>query len=207
MIVTERRRRDSFHRGGIRVSLQTKGAEAPIKSSLSRIHDEAPRRRWASLVVPFVILTIVVAVWRTNPQTWRQLRLATFGGSTSDAVAPKELPSKTEVSFDNAFAGKGEIDVEGGLLKLFPLAYGEIEEVAVRENAQVKVGDVLLRLRNKSGALQIDEAKQLVALAEIDLDKAKRSPDDLEKQMQLAQIAVKSEEKLVGVAQRNLEHL
>lgn len=190
------------------MSVQTKAVDPPIKSALSVVHDTAPRRRWASLVVPFLLVVVSIAAWRTDPQTWRQLRLATFGETPSDSqTATSGLSKNSDASADSAFAGKGEIDVDGGLLKLFPLAYGEIEEVAVRENSRINVGDILLRIRNKAGSLLIDEAKQGVALAEIDVEKAARAPQDLQKQIQLAEIAVQSEEKMVGVAKRSLDHL
>ena len=182
-----------------------KTIDAPQRSSLASAYDDLPRRRWSRLVVPFLLLVAAVAAWRTDPQTWRQLRLAAFGGPPIETPKDDGAESKKEpLPQDGTFAGKGEVDVDGGLIKLFPLAYGEIEEVRVKENDRVKAGDVLLRIRNRSAALQVDEAKQLMALAEIELEKAKRGPQDVEKQLQLAELAIQAEEKLVAISERNL---
>jgi multidrug resistance efflux pump len=179
-----------------------------MKRSLEMPHFEVPRRRWTRLVLPFFLLVAAVAAWRTEPHTWRQLRMAALGGSpTTDAAGEGLTPPKERLPTDAVFAGKGEIDVEGGLLTLFPLTYGEIEAVTVKENDRVAAGAELLRIRNKAAALQVEEARQGVRLAEIEVEKAKRAPEDLKKQLQLADIAVQSEERLVAIAQRNLDQL
>jgi multidrug resistance efflux pump len=189
------------------VSVSPKAAEPPTKSAVSLPYHEVPKRRWTRLIFPFLLLAVGIAAWRSDPQTWKQFRLATLGGTASDEVQVEKHSPSSAKSVDDAFAGKGEIDVEGGLLRLSPLAYGEIEEVSVRVDQRVRVGDPLLRVRNKAGSLLIEEAKQGVAFAEIELDKAKRSPEDLQKQIQLVDLAIQAEERLVGVAQRNLDHL
>lgn len=178
-----------------------------MKGAVSLPYHEIPRRRWTRLIFPFLLLAVGITAWRSDPQAWKQFRLATFGGTASDEVQVGKLSSSTDKRTSDAFAGKGEIDVEGGLLLLFPLAYGEIEDVAVKVDQRVQVGDPLLRIRNKAAALVVEEARQGVAFAEIELGKAKRAPEDLQKQIQLADLAVQAEERLVGVAQRNLDHL
>lgn len=184
-----------------------KTVEARPAAALAAVYDDLPKRRWGRLVVPFLALVIAVAAWKTDPQTWRQLQSAVFGNTPASTAKEKSSESKQPAPTDAVFAGKGEIDVDGGLVKLFPLAYGEIEEVPVKENDHVKVGDVLLRVRNKAAALQSDEAKQLVKQAELELDRAKRSSEDFQKQLQLADLAVESEEKLVSIADRNNEQV
>jgi multidrug resistance efflux pump len=161
------------------------------------------------LVIPFLLLAAGVAAWRTDTQTWHQLRVAAFGATSiaRDVTRGDMTSAVGNTDADAAFAGKGEIDVDGGLIRLFPLTYGEIEEVAFREGQTVRIGDVLLRIRNRAAALQVEEAKAGVTLAEIELGKAKRLPDDLRKQVELAELAVQGEERLLAVAQRNLEHL
>ena len=193
--------------GANEVSAPPNAAEPPMKGAVSLPYHDVPRRRWTRLIFPFLLLAVGITAWRSDPQAWKQLRLATFGGTASDEVQVDKIPSSTSKPTSDAFAGKGEIDVDGGLLQLFPLAYGEIEDVLVRVDQKVRVGDPLLRVRNRAGALVIEEGKQGVTFAEIELDKAKRAPEDLQKQIQLVDLAIQAEERLVGVAQRNFDHL
>ena len=169
---------------------------------------DAPRARWARLILPFLVLAVGVAFWRTDAQTWKQIRSAVFAAvQTHDEATTAPAVDGGDAVAAETFAGKGEIDVDGGLVKIFPLAFGEIEDIPVRENERVQSGAVLMRIRNRTASLLVKEAEQGIRLAAIELEKARRAPEDLHKQLQLADVAVQAEEKLVGIAQRNLDHL
>jgi multidrug resistance efflux pump len=84
----------------------------------------------------------------------------------------------------------GKFDVEKGIAPLDPRQFGKVVEVAA-ENAQVKEGDVILRIDDRLAVLKVREAQEDVKASEQQLADAKNLPElyALQKKAQTAAVA------------------
>src|SRR5262245_61788161 len=70
----------------------------------------------------------------------------------------------------------GSVDVEGGVLSLYPAVSGRIAEIPVHEGDVVKSGAVLLNIEDRIPRLQVQEAEAALKAAEAQLKTAQRGP-------------------------------
>lgn len=92
------------------------------------------------------------------------------------------------------------VDVEGGVLPLYPTRPGRVVEVPYREGATVKKGQVLLRVDDTLAKAERDEAELALEAARERLEQAKTLRTQHEKKMEALKAAVGVEEAKVGQA-------
>lgn len=146
---------------------------------------------WKPLVFAAVAACLLAAAACLLPDTawWNW-----FGSysSAKNAASPNqvELPEDTVL-----VVGSGEVDVDGGVLALSPVAPGKVEEILVREGQRRRRGEPLLRLHRVLAQAQLEQAEANVAQAQLRLALAQlRLPKhqyDLEQQAQAITIAQK----------------
>jgi putative ABC transport system ATP-binding protein len=74
----------------------------------------------------------------------------------------------------------GYVDVEGGVLSLYPTLPGRVAEVLVRENETVQAGAVLLRLEDQAARYAVQETEAGVQAAEAQFAEAQKAPEQHE---------------------------
>ena len=70
----------------------------------------------------------------------------------------------------------GFVDVEDGIISLYPLQPGRVKKLLVHENQVVKAGDGLLSLDDTVAQLKVKQAKEDLRAATAQLNKAKQLP-------------------------------
>jgi multidrug resistance efflux pump len=75
----------------------------------------------------------------------------------------------------NGIAPTGVVEPEGGIVPLMPSVKGEVIEVLVKSDQDVKKGDVLLRMDNTPASDLLKKAEIGVKVAELQLEQAKAS--------------------------------
>jgi multidrug resistance efflux pump len=71
----------------------------------------------------------------------------------------------------------GHVDLEGGIASLYPTQPGRVEHVHVKENQEVKAGDVLISLDKRQAQLLVKQAQADLNAAQIQLELAKKGVD------------------------------
>jgi len=71
----------------------------------------------------------------------------------------------------------GYVDVEEGIISLYPLQPGRVERVLVRENSAVKKGAELLRLDERLARFKLEQALADLTAAQAKYEAAKQMPD------------------------------
>jgi HlyD family secretion protein len=71
----------------------------------------------------------------------------------------------------------GYVDVEEGIISLYPLLPGRVEKVLVRENDAVKQGTELLRLDDRVAKLKLEQAQADLTAAQAKYEAAKQLPE------------------------------
>lgn len=116
-------------------------------------------------------IALVPALTRHRPATFGigSLLLATLllGACSRQADAP---PATTPTRTSYVAVARGRIDIEGGLLKLSMARAGTLASVAVHEGEQVKRGQLLASLDNRSARLGVDAAKAQLQQAQAQLE-------------------------------------
>jgi multidrug resistance efflux pump len=107
---------------------------------------------WALLGVVLLVATISAAV----------LALRGTESTTSPATTP-DGPVPVAVCF-------GRIDVPSGVVSLYPLQSGRVEEVCVKEGQDVQGGEVLIVLDKQLGEQLIAQAREDLAAAKAQLE-------------------------------------
>lgn len=112
---------------------------------------------------------------------------------------------KTSITTDNA-------KVTGDIIDVSPKVAGRLESVMVKEEQEVKVGQVLANLDQTSLRIALNQAEAGLELAKInyeklpeDLKAAEASIDKAEKNLAAARAKVKNSEIALADANRNLE--
>jgi multidrug resistance efflux pump len=82
------------------------------------------------------------------------------------------------------------VDVEGGILKLYPVSQGRVVDMPVKEGQEVEKGEVLLRLDDQLAKIQLAEAKLALAVAEKRVAQAKELRDQQEKRIKMQDAAI-----------------
>jgi multidrug resistance efflux pump len=95
-------------------------------------------------------------------------------------------------------AGSGEVDVEGGIIPLFPLTIGQIEDVRVKVGAHCRRGDVLACLDARLAEHQIKQAESNLAQAQARLAQANESTRE-------ANLRDQQQEQAIKIAEAHLE--
>jgi len=136
---------------------------------------------------------------------WWVLGILLLVGSTLGAnwalngtlLASITTPGQTEKPHNNTalqvITALGMVDIDGGVVSLYPVQQGRIEEVA-REGIKVKKGDVLLRLDSRLQRYQLDEARAALAAATAQLNKANNAAkqhQNLIEQQKVAEMVAK----------------
>lgn len=109
----------------------------------------------------------------------------TAGRSAEGSVTEPSSPRSAE---EPKVVLSGFVDLEGGIIPLYPLQPGRIEQVLVKENQQVKAGAELIRLDDRLARLKLQQAEADLAAAEAKLGQAReaqlvhRSKIDLQKE-------------------------
>jgi multidrug resistance efflux pump len=88
----------------------------------------------------------------------------------------------------------GYVDVKHGVRALYPVVAGRVEQVNVEENDRVQAGQVLLSLDRELAELQVNLAKADLRAAQVQLDRARKGPEQqkvLEAEQQAAIDAAK----------------
>jgi multidrug resistance efflux pump len=88
--------------------------------------------------------------------------LASAAGTTwiiNRPAGPDGRPGEGHADAAHEVVCFGHVDVEHGVVALYPTQPGRVEEVPVRENQSVKKGDVLLRLDDRLARLLVDQAR------------------------------------------------
>jgi multidrug resistance efflux pump len=99
----------------------------------------------------------------------------------------------------------GTIDVEPGVLPLYPMQAGRVIDVPVHENQNVKKGAVLLRLDNRLAKSQLDQAKADADAAEADLALARKLTEQLAAKTAQQQAAIDAATHELHAAERSFE--
>ncbi len=90
--------------------------------------------------------------------------------STGDSGPPPET---------DFIVGFGHVDVESRVINLTPVQQGEVVEIPdkVKENAEVKKGDLLLRIDDQQAKLSLATAQDALRDAELKLKQAEQMPE------------------------------
>ena len=94
--------------------------------------------------------------------------------------------------------GLGEVDVEGGIIPLFPLTTGQIEDICVKVGTHCRRGDVLAALDARLAEQQIKQAEGNLAQARVRLAQANESARE-------AKLMDQQQEQAIKIAEARLE--
>jgi len=96
-------------------------------------------------------------------------------------------------SGDFLLVGIGYVDVNRGLISLFPTQQGRVTDVLVEESAKVALGTPLLKIADRAAKYTLERAEADLRAAEAVLSQAKKAPEahDLDVKMQKTAIDAK----------------
>lgn len=96
----------------------------------------------------------------------------------------------------------GHVDVEMGVIPLFPSQQGRIVEVTTQENKPVKKGEVLLKLDDRLARLRLREAEADVKAGQAQLDEARKATKQHEAKTAQQQAAIEAMEARLAAAKQ-----
>jgi multidrug resistance efflux pump len=148
--------------------------------------------------VPFLVWVGIALLTVSLAGVGWGLHLAASDGS---APAPPANPARKAVGF-------GHVDVQGGVIPLYPLQPGRVVKLEVRENQEVKAFAPLFRLDDTVEQELVAEAEAGLTAAEAQLKQANLLPQQHAKQIegQQAVIAAKEHELEVVRLKRDQAH-
>lgn len=121
-----------------------------------------PHRGWWIAGVLLLLGSTLGANWALN-------------GSLFASISPGENSTKqVRTEPPQLVSALGMVDVEGGVVSLYPVQQGRVLEIAA-EGTIVKKADVLLRLDNRLAQYQLDEAKAALASTVAQRNKAENA--------------------------------
>jgi multidrug resistance efflux pump len=138
------------------------------------------RRRWAR----FLGLALAGAVVLLIGLAWSKGAFHLRGQDAAQHQAAT-LPAKAVL-----VVGSGEVDVEGGLYPLAPVAQGVVAEVEVADGQTVMQGQPLLRLDADLAAIQVSQAEANLRAAQVRLAQARQGVQDHTLQLKLVEQAI-----------------
>jgi multidrug resistance efflux pump len=118
------------------------------------------------LVLLSVVLGVLVGIGVGARSLWRRNGDSSEAQEHSHDAYPRQ---KVVLS--------GHVDVEEGIISLYPLLPGRVEKVLVRENDQVKKDAELLRLDDRVSRLKLDQAQADLTAAQAKYESAKQMPE------------------------------
>jgi multidrug resistance efflux pump len=101
----------------------------------------------------------------------------TLYSSTGDGSRGGSPPAPTAESGRVLGVVVGYVDVKHGVRSLYPVVQGRVEEVHVEEGDKVPAGKVLLSLDRELAELRVREAKEDLRAAQVQLERARKGPD------------------------------
>src|SRR5437660_6524099 len=119
---------------------------------------------------------------------------------TSTAAGSIPEPGTAAVSF-------GVVDVKDDITSVSPNQSGQVVEVFVKENDEVKEGQPLLRVDDRDAKLQLKLAESALHSATLQLSKARRLPGQHDSLLAQQRAAVEASAGRVSAAQQELPRL
>jgi multidrug resistance efflux pump len=116
---------------------------------------------------------------------------ASSGGNPDDGMSPAQ---PIAVCF-------GRVDVESGVVSLYPLQPGRVESVKVKEGDPVSKGTVLLIMNDQLAISLVEQAKQDLEAADAELDQAKKLGEQQELREAQQQAAIDAVKERVKAAE------
>jgi multidrug resistance efflux pump len=146
------------------------------------------RSSWVKGLVGAAVLAIGMASVGSSSRT-------PSAGSEPAAPAPAAEP----------VACFGHVDVKHGVTSLYPVQAGRVIAVPAEENQHVKAGALLLRLDDTAARLRVQEAEADLASARLQLDKARRLPQQHQVQLAQMQAAIEAMQNRLAAASHERE--
>lgn len=151
------------------------------------------RSRWWLVLMVLLLTTVAGANW------FFYFRNVDRSSAALDASALQDAePAGVVVCF-------GHVDVEYGVQSLSPVQSGRVIEVAVREYAEVKAGDVLLRLDDRQAQNRQREADADLSAAQAQLTLAEKAVEQHPSRLAQQKEAVVAARKRLSAALHALE--
>lgn len=117
--------------------------------------------RKGAMLVGVAVLAAVSAVGVLRSETGTPPPRS--AGAASGQSQTLEAPAQSAVEAPVVAAGRGRIDVEGGMIQIAAQRDGVITEIAVTEGAHVRAGDLLARQDDRAAHATLEEARAALA--------------------------------------------
>ena len=157
-------------------------------------------RSWGIWLLGFALLVSSVggAVWVVH----------TRAGDDPSLLPDTTIPrmSKPLIQSEGVVC-RGQVDVDGKVVELYPSIPGQIVDIPVAENQFVKEGTVLLRLDDRQAQNTIRMAEAALNGATADLEDAKKSPELQQIQIAEQKKKIEAMKAGMGAAQSRFERL
>jgi multidrug resistance efflux pump len=101
----------------------------------------------------------------------------------------------------------GHVDVDGGITSLYPTQPGRVAEVFVHDDETVKAGTVLFRLDDRPARFLLRQAEQELKEAQLQLDNARKAPQQHEIELSQQRQAIKALEYNIEAERAQLTRL
>lgn len=143
-------------------------------------------RRWVGLSVLLALAISAAANFFFN---------ASYASRTSDGAV---VDQPSIICF-------GHVDVEGGMVSLFPTQPGRVTAIEACENQLVSKGGVLLRLDDGPALLRVEEAEAATRVVEAQLEEARQLPERHQAKVGQQRSAVLAAQFKLSAARHQLE--
>lgn len=166
-------------------------------STTDMLETPSSRRRLPLLWLLGIALIMAIAAGAN----W-MLILRAGDRDSSSRVEPGSLPRGDE----KGIVCFGHVDVEQGVVSLYPLQSGRVKEVLVAESQVIKAGAEVLRLEDRLPRLQVAEATADLKAAQSQQGQARQAPEQHQARLAQQQASIAAAEERLAAARNALVH-